>query len=52
MTAALVVASVRVRYVAAAKRIMSGEPVESFRAEHRASVVAAWDAAVAAASRG
>jgi AcrR family transcriptional regulator len=52
MTAALVVASMRVLYVAAAKRIMGGEPVESFRAEHRASVVAAWDAAVAAAYRG
>ena len=52
MTAALVVAAARVCYVAAAKRIMSGEPAESFRAEHRASIAAAWDAAVAAASRG
>jgi len=49
MTAALVVAAARVRYVAGVKRIMSGEPVESFRAEQRASIVAAWDAAVAAA---
>jgi len=49
MTAALVVASARVRYVAAAKRIMGGEPVESFLASQRASIAAAWDAAVAAA---
>jgi AcrR family transcriptional regulator len=49
MTAALAVASARVCYVAAAKRIMDGEPVESFAAEQRASILAAWDAAVAAA---
>jgi AcrR family transcriptional regulator len=49
MTAALVVASARVCYVVAAKRILSGEPVESFAAEQRASIAAAWDAAVAAA---
>jgi AcrR family transcriptional regulator len=49
MTAALAVAAARVCYVAAAKRIMSGEPVESFLAEQRAAIAAAWDAAVAAA---
>lgn len=49
MTAALVVAAARVCYVAAAKRIMSGEPIESFLAEQRAAIAAAWDAAVAAA---
>ena len=50
MTAALVVASARVCYVAAAIRIMGSEQVESFRAaEQRASIAAAWDAAVAAA---
>jgi len=38
----------RVRYVAAARRIMSGEHAESFAAEQRASIVAAWGAAVAA----
>lgn len=52
MTAALVVAAMRVRYVDAARRIMAGEPAESFFAEHRAKVEAAFDAAVAAASRG
>ena len=51
MTAALVVASARVCYVAAARRILSGVPIESFRAEQRASIAAAWDAAVAAARR-
>ncbi|MFF5294877.1 TetR/AcrR family transcriptional regulator [Paractinoplanes globisporus] len=48
MTAALALAAVRVRYVAAARRIMSGEHAESFAAEQRASIVAAWGAAVAA----
>jgi len=52
MTAALAVASARVCYLTAAKRIMTGEPVDSFRAEQRASIAAAWDAAVAAASGG
>ncbi|MCU7729025.1 TetR/AcrR family transcriptional regulator [Actinoplanes sp. KI2] len=50
MTAALVVAAARVCYVAAARRVLSGEPIESFAAEQRASIAAAWDAAVAAAS--
>ena len=49
MTAALVVAAMRVCYVDAAQRIMAGEPAESFRAEQRARLVAAWEAAVAAA---
>lgn len=50
MTAALVVAAVRVRYVEAARRIMSGEPAATFRAEQRASIGRAWDAAVQAAA--
>jgi hypothetical protein len=50
MTAALVVASARVCYVAAARRVLSGEPVEAFAVEQRASIVAGWEAAVAAAS--
>jgi len=49
MTAALVVASARVCYTAAARRILNGVPIESFAVEQRASIVAAWDAAVAAA---
>ncbi|WP_433365354.1 TetR/AcrR family transcriptional regulator [Actinoplanes sp. CA-142083] len=52
MTAALVLAAVRVRYVEAARRIMGGEPADSFRAEQRVRIVAAWGEAVAAASRG
>ena len=51
MTAALVVASARVCYTAAARRILSGVPIESFAVEQRASIAAAWDSAVAA-SRG
>jgi AcrR family transcriptional regulator len=51
MTAALVVASARVCYTAAARRILRGEPVASFAAEQRASIVAAWEAAVTAARR-
>ena len=51
MTAALVVASARVCYTAAARRILRDEPVASFAAEQRASIVAAWDAAVTAARR-
>jgi len=52
MTAALVLAAVRVRYVEGARRIMGGEPADSFRGEQRARIAAAWDEAVAAASRG
>ena len=51
MTAALVVASARVCYIAAARRILSGVPIASFATEQRAAVVAAWDAAVVAARR-
>jgi AcrR family transcriptional regulator len=51
MTAALVVASARVCYTAAARRILRDEPVASFAAEQRASIVAAWEAAVTAARR-
>lgn len=50
MTAALVVASARVCYAEAARRIMAGEPAASLRAAYRERLVAAWDAAVAAAS--
>ncbi|MFI5892947.1 TetR/AcrR family transcriptional regulator [Actinoplanes sp. NPDC051513] len=51
MTAALVLAAVRVRYAESARRIMGGEPADSFRAGQRARIVAAWNEAVAAASR-
>ena len=50
MTAALVTAAYRACYVDAARRIMAGEPAESFAAEQRARVARCFDAAAAAAA--
>jgi AcrR family transcriptional regulator len=52
MTAALVLAAARVRYAESTRRIMAGVPADSVRAEQRSRIVAAWNEAVAAASRG
>jgi AcrR family transcriptional regulator len=51
MTAALMLAACRVCYADAARRMLAGEPAESFLAEHRARVARALDAAAEAAAR-
>jgi AcrR family transcriptional regulator len=45
MTAALMLAAARVCYVGAARRMLAGESIETFRAEHRARMAAALTAA-------